>query len=62
MNSYAYLLQKGDGIAMNKREAIRYYKMAIDKGSVNAMYNYGLMLVNGDGIAVNKREAARYFK
>lgn len=28
---YALILEQGDGIAVNKKEAIRYYKMAADK-------------------------------
>ena len=62
MITYATMLYKGDGIAVNKKEAVRYYKMAADKGNENAMFIYAAMLYKGDGIAVNKIEAARYYK
>ena len=31
MNNYAAILKDGDGIAMNKQKAARYFKMAADK-------------------------------
>ena len=37
MYNYAYMLDFGDGIEVNKEEAIKYYKMAIDKDFPDAM-------------------------
>ena len=37
MTNYADMLQKGDGIPKNTSEAVRYYKMASDKGDTYAM-------------------------
>ena len=31
MNKYANIMDKGDGVKANKINAIRYYKMAIEK-------------------------------
>lgn len=62
MYKYAIKLENGDGIAVNKREAARYYKMASDNGNKNAMNEYAAMLNKGDEIAVKEREAVRYFK
>ena len=62
MIKFALLLYAGDGIETNKKEAARYYKLAADKGNIDAMVNYAFMLEEGDGIEKNEKEAARYFK
>lgn len=60
MFRYATMLHAGDGVAMNRKEAARFFKMAANKGDSNSMYNYGMMLRNGDGIAKNRKESDRY--
>lgn len=49
-------------ISVNKQEAAKYFKMAVDKGYANSMNNYAVMLKNGEWVPVNKQEAAKYFK
>ena len=56
------MLLNGEGVAVNKQEAIRLYKMAINEGDPAAMFNYALALHDGNGVPVNKKEAARYFR
>lgn len=54
----AQMLDKGEnGVPVNKTEAVRYYKIAIDQGYENAMNNNADMLQNGDGITVDKVQA-----
>ena len=62
MYHYAYMLEHGNGVPINKEEAIKYYKMAIDKGNSSAMNNYADMLQYGKGVPVNKEEAIKYYK
>lgn len=62
MNHYASMLQNGDGIPVNKKEATYYYKLSEDKGNINTMINYAKMLENGEGINSNKEEADHYYK
>lgn len=64
MCNYVIMLSHGDGIPVDKREALRYYKISTEKGDSNAMNNYGYMLDhgNGNGIQVEKRLAVRYYK
>lgn len=38
------MVQEGDGVTMNKGEAIKYYKMAIGIGNTDSMCRYALML------------------
>jgi TPR repeat protein len=49
----AVMNQNGTNVPMNKREALRLYKIAADQGSPAAMINYGLMHQLGQGTAVD---------
>lgn len=60
MNNYACMLEAGDGVAVDKKEASEYVKKAADKGSASSMFNYGKMLKNGDGIPKSIKEAMKY--
>lgn len=44
-----------------KEDAVKFYKIAIEKGNKYAMYNYAYMLANGDGIEQNKEEIIKYY-
>lgn len=61
MNNYGVALKLGSGVEKNPKEAVRYLKMAIEKGYDDAMHVYAAMLRDGDGIPKDKAEAARYF-
>ena len=57
------MLEKGfDNQPADKHKAASYFKMAADKGDVNAMFKYATMLENGEGVAVNKEQAIYYYK
>lgn len=56
------MLKNGQGCDVDYKEAIKYLKMAIDKGFPPAMNNYALILYNGEGVDANKNEAVKYFK
>lgn len=62
MYYYAYMLQNGDGVPVDIDESVKYYKMAIDRGYINAMISYAIMLRDGIGISIDKEEAKKYFK
>ena len=59
---YGMMLCKGIGAPINKKEGIKYYKMAIEKGHQGAMLNYAIMLHDGDGIPVDKKESAKILR
>ena len=70
---YGVMLFKGDGIDMDKEEAIKYIKSSADLGTVNAMfyyanllyeamYIYGSILLKGEHLPCDKKEASKYFK
>ena len=53
---------KGSGVAIDKREAIKWYKLAAEAGNANAQLNLGCCYDNGDGVAVDKHEAFKWYK
>ena len=55
-------LYKGDGVALDKEEAFKYFKMAADKGKKEAMFYCSNILNFADGIQANKEEALIYYK
>ncbi len=62
-------VDKGDANAMNLYgqmqmqwifDGVRYFKMALDKGNMNAMCNYAVKLYKGDDIKSDKKEDMNY--
>jgi serine/threonine protein kinase len=60
--NYAVCLENGRGVAVDLKEAAKYYKMAADQGHASGQVNYGVCLKNGKGVAVDLKEAAKYYK
>jgi len=52
----------GSGIAVDKAEAVKWYKRAADAGDANAQNNLGVCYAKGAGVAVNKAEAVKWWK
>ena len=44
------MLLKGYGCSINKEKAIEYFKMAIEKDCLKAIYKYGLIMENEEYI------------
>jgi TPR repeat protein len=56
-------LRHGSGIAENEAEAVKWLKIAADKGNVNAAYSYALCCEEGAGTGIkNNREARSYYR
>ena len=47
------------GVKLDKRKAVRYWRVAADRGLSRAQFNLGLCFRRGDGIAVDDAEAVR---
>ena len=54
--------EKGTGVAIDKREAFKWYKCAAEAGDSIAQFNLGVMYRVGEGIAVNNSEAFKWCK
>ena len=48
------MLYKGEGVRMNRVKVCRYFKIAGDKGHIEAMNNYCFMLANGEGVSMKQ--------
>ena len=53
---------KGTGVAIDKRESIKWYTAAAESDSDMAMMRLGCHYRDGDGIDVNMHEAIKWFK
>ena len=47
MNNYACMVKVGDGFPVNLEEAVKYFKMAVDKGYQDSIFIYAAMLYKG---------------
>ncbi len=52
----------GEGVRMDKKEAVRWFAQAARQGHAEAQSNLGWIYAQGDGVAVNKAEAYRWWK
>ena len=60
---YGLALERQElGLTRDIPEAVRYYKMASDQGSLEGMNFYAHMLEWGKGVTQDEKEAARLFK
>ena len=53
--------QHGDGVPLNYREAMRWYRQAADRGDKIAQFQIGFMFQSGQGVAADPQEAHRWF-
>jgi hypothetical protein len=56
------MYENGRGVAKDKAEAVRLYRLAADQGHATAQYNLGWMFENGRGVAKDKAEAVRLYR
>ncbi|MGO4619095.1 tetratricopeptide repeat protein [Ensifer sp. 2YAB10] len=58
----AVILDEGKLVAEDNRRAAKFYRLAADRGNVDAMVNLGLMLENGEGTAKDLPAAHAMFR
>ena len=61
MNSIGVMYQKGQGVPVDYREAMRWYKKAVEFGNGTAPYNIGVLYERGLGVQVDREEARRWY-
>ena len=54
--------KKGEGVAKDPREAVRWYRMAAEQGNSGAQNYLGVAYETGEGIAKDPREAVRWYR
>ena len=51
----------GDGVDVNYKKAIEWYKKAAEQGYADAQYNLGIMYENGHGVDQDDSMAMRWY-
>jgi TPR repeat protein len=62
MRKIGNLFSKGEGVSVDKGEAMRWYRKAAGRGNAVAMRNIGNLFWRGDGVSVDKEEAMRWYR
>jgi TPR repeat protein len=57
-----FKFSNGSGVAEDKAEAVRWYRLAAAQGHVGAQYYLGLMFQEGQGVAQDDAEAVRWLR
>ncbi len=57
-----FMYDKGNGVAKDETEAVKWYRKAADQGFSKAQYNLGWMYSNGRGVAINEAEALKWYR
>jgi hypothetical protein len=52
----------GDGVGRDPAEAVRWYRMAADRGNAEAQNDLAVMYDAGDGVAEDDAEAVRWYR
>jgi len=52
---------RGDGVPENKEEAIKWFRIAAERGEPNAIYLLALCYFKGEGVLEDKAEAIRLY-
>jgi len=60
-NELGVCYYKGQGVAQDKVEAVKWYGKAAEQGDAKAQFNLGLCYVKGDGVAEDHVEAVKWF-
>jgi TPR repeat protein len=53
---------KDEGVSTDMKEALCYFKLAVNQGNADAQFEYGLSLQNGEGVSPDLKARAYYFK
>jgi TPR repeat protein len=43
------MLEKGEGVGIDRSEAVRYFKLAADQADMEGQFNYSRMVELGEG-------------
>ncbi|WP_343213942.1 tetratricopeptide repeat protein [Ensifer oleiphilus] len=58
----AVILDEGKLVPEDNAKAVRFYRLAVERGNVDAMVNLGLMLETGEGVARDLPAARAVFR
>ena len=52
----------GHGVTQDYQEALKWWKLAAERGNSNAQYNRGVMYRDGHGVTQDYKEAVKWFR
>ena len=58
----AYMYLKGQGVAKDYKDALKWFKKSALQGHTQAQYNLAVMYDNGEGVAKNYKGALKWYK
>lgn len=61
-NNLGLCYAKGEGVAKDPVEAVKWFRKAAEQGNSDAQNNLGVCYANGEGVAKDTAEAARLFR
>jgi TPR repeat protein len=56
------MYERGEGVAKDEAEAVRWYTQAAAQGHADAQYNLGVMYSQGRGVVKDEAEAVRWYR
>ena len=56
------MYDKGQGVAQDDTEAVRWYRLAVAQGYALAQFGMGVMYAYGQGVAQDDAEAVRWYR
>ncbi len=60
--SLGNMYRRGQGVARDDAEAVRWYRKAADQGNASAQYLLGVMYDGGRGVTEDHSEAVRWYR
>ena len=51
----------GEGVAIDKKDATKWFEKAAEQGDIPAQFHMGLMYVHGEGFTRHYEEAFKWF-
>ena len=58
----SYHYATGDGVPVDEKEAVRWFRLAADQRDVFAQYNLAFAYANGRGVPTDQSEAAHWYQ
>ena len=56
------MYDRGEGVPMNSKEAVKWFRKAAEQGHAQAQNNLGDMYRTGEGVPMDSKEAVKWFR
>jgi TPR repeat protein len=56
------MYDNGEGVPLDDKEAIKWYRLAAEQGNAKAQHNLALMYNNGEGVPQDYAEAVKWYR